>query len=141
MTAQPIPLDASYGTLNTHTEFVLPVVGIDFASLSLLVVLVGTVAMLVTGTPREKPLAVFRVTYFTTPVAALALTISSAKITARADRLAGTTSIRPDELVRAWMDEGFYAPAWVATVFLWVCNGLSIFVGLKIQRILEIEKK
>jgi hypothetical protein len=135
--AQPLLVDSSYGTLDTKAPLILLAIGIAFTGLSLLLVLYGVVAMLVTGT-AETPLGALRVAYLAIVAAANVLTISSAKITALAEKMVGTTDIGEGGWVQAWMERGFYVFAWLGTALMWGAMGLGIVVSFRIARALQI---
>jgi hypothetical protein len=97
--AQQLLLNSSYSsTLDTKTLLVLLVIGIALAGVSLLSFLYGVVVLLVTSTP---PLVVLRVGYLANISPMLLFTISSAKITALADKMTGTTDIGGGLVVHA----------------------------------------
>jgi hypothetical protein len=83
-------MDSSYGTLDTKAPLILLAIGIAFDGVSLLFYLYSIIIMLVKKTP---PLNILRIAFLTGIPAAILLLISSAKITAFADKMTGATDI------------------------------------------------
>jgi hypothetical protein len=131
------PLDSSYGTLDTKTPLVLLTIGITLTGVSLLSGLYSVVVLLVTGTP---PLLVLRVSYLAIVATVNLLTISSAKITALADKMTGPNDISAGVMIHAWMGWAFYVSTWLAAGFMWAALGFSIAGAFKIAHALEVQK-
>jgi hypothetical protein len=135
---QPGPADSSYGTLDTKTPFILLTIGIALAGVTLLSLLYAVIVLLLTST---SPLLVLRIGYLASIPTVILLTISSAKITASADKMAGAKGLGAGVVIPAWMGWAFYVSTWLATVFMWAALGFSIAGAFKIAAALEVQKK
>ncbi|CZR70020.1 uncharacterized protein PAC_19921 [Phialocephala subalpina] len=135
--AQLLPTNSTYGTLDTRTPQVLLTIGITCSGIYLTSLLYGAAVLLVTST---LPFFVLRIGYLASIAAVIVLTISSAKITSIADKMAGTTHINAGATVHAWMGWYFYVFAWLATAFIWITIGFSIAAAFKIAQELEVQK-
>jgi hypothetical protein len=132
-----LPLDSSYGTLDTKTPLVLLTIGIALAGITLFSLLYGIVVLLLTSTP---PLLVLRIGYLASIATVILLTISSAKITAIADKTTGAKDVSAGVVVHAWMGWAFYVSTWLAAGFMWAALGFSIAGAFKIAAGLEVQK-
>jgi hypothetical protein len=135
--AQLLPIDSSYGTLDTKAPLILLAIGIAFAGVSLLFYSYGVIALLIKNTP---PLNVLRIAFLAGISAAIFLLISSAKITAFADKMTGTTDISAGVAIHAWMGWTFYMASWLATGFIWAAVGVSIGVAFMIAGALQAQQ-
>jgi len=135
---QWLPVDSSYGVLDTKVPLILLTIGIALAGVSLISLLYGVVVLLLrpTSTP---PLGILRVGYLASIATAILLTISSAKITALADKMIGATDISPGVTVRAWMGWAFYVSTWLGAGFMWAAVGFSIAAAFRISRALQVQ--
>jgi len=132
----PLPAGSSYGTLHTKAPMDLLIVGNALSGTSFTSILYGIVFLLGTGTP---PLFSLRVGYLASIPAAIVLTISSAKITALADKMVGATQISSGVILHAWMGWSFYVATWLAAGFMWAAVCFSIVGAFKIARGIELQ--
>ena len=135
--AQLLPIDSSYGTLDTKAPLILLAIGIAFDGVSLLFYLYSIIIMLVKKTP---PLNILRIAFLTGIPAAILLLISSAKITAFADKMTGATDISAGVTIHAWVGWAFYVASWLATGFIWAAVGVSIGVAFMIAGALQAQQ-
>jgi hypothetical protein len=133
--AQLLPPD--YGTLDTKAPLILLAIGIAFAGVSLIFYLYSIIVMLVKNTP---PLNGLRIAFLAGIPAAIFLLISSAKITAFADKMTGPTDISAGVTIHAWMGWAFYVASWLATGFIWAAVGVSIGVAFMIAGALQVQQ-
>jgi hypothetical protein len=68
------------------------------------------------------------------------VTISSAKITALADKITGPKDISARVMIHAWMGWAFYVSTWLAAGFMWAALGFSIAGAFKIAHAPEVQK-
>jgi hypothetical protein len=137
--AAALPGDQSYLTLDLKASVILLLLGIIFSGLSALLFLAGIVAIRTTN-KTNKWLNLLRIAYLANVAAPILLTISSAKITALAEKWVGTTYTEDGVPVTAWMCRDFYACTWLATGIMWVAVGLSIAVAFKIAKNMKVLK-
>ncbi|KAE9364524.1 hypothetical protein N431DRAFT_550017 [Stipitochalara longipes BDJ] len=133
---QLLPAGSTYGIIDTKGPLVLLIIGIALAGTSFTSLLYGVVVLLLTGTP---PLFALRIGYLASIPTAIILTISSAKITALADKMKGATEISPGVVVHAWMGWSFYLSTWLAAGFMWAAVCFSIAGAFKIARSIELQ--
>jgi hypothetical protein len=136
-TAKLLPVNSSYGTLDTKTPLILLTIGIALAGVSLISLLYGVVVLIATSTP---PLAVLRVGYLASIPTAILLTISSAKTTALADKMIGAKDISTGVTVHAWIGWTFYVSAWLGAGFMWAAVGFSIAGAFRIASALQAQQ-
>jgi hypothetical protein len=136
--AQLLPIDSSYGTLDTKAPLILLAIGIAITGISLLFYLYSVTVLLVKNTP--PPLNVLRIAFLAGISAAIFLLISSAKITAFADKMTGATDISAGVTIHAWMGWAFYVASWVATGFIWAAVSVSIGVAFMIAGALQAQQ-
>jgi hypothetical protein len=134
-----LPGDESYPTLDLKASAILLLLGIIFSGLSAMLFLTGIVAIRITN-KTDKWLNILRVAYLTNVAAPILLTISSAKVTALAEKWVGTTYTEDGVPVTAWMGRDFYACTWLGTGIMWVAVGLSIAVAFKIAKDMKVLK-
>ena len=137
--ASALPGGQSYVTLDMKASSILLLLGIIFSGLSALLFLAGIAAIRITK-KTDKWLNLLRVAYLTNVAAPILFTISSAKITALAEKWVGTTYFEDSVPVTAWMDRDFYACAWLGTGIMWVAQGLAIAVSFKIANNMKVLK-
>jgi hypothetical protein len=133
--AQLLPIDPSYGTLDTKTPLILLAIGIAFAGVSLLFYLYSVIVLLVKNKPSLNTL---RIAFLAGIPAAIFLLISSAKITEFADKMTKATDISAGVTIHAWMGWAFYVVSWLATGFIWAAMGVSIGVAFMIASALKV---
>jgi hypothetical protein len=134
--AELLPVDSSFGTLHTKGPVVLLIIGITWASICITSFFYGIVVLLVTSKP---PLYILRVGYLASIPTVILFTISSAKITAIADKMIGATDISPGVTVHAWMGWAFFVSTWLGTGFMWAALGFSIAGAFKIASALQAQ--
>ncbi|OAL17885.1 hypothetical protein AYO22_11229 [Fonsecaea multimorphosa] len=140
---QLVIADHHRSTLDTKAPFVLLVLGIASMGLTVLSFLYGVGVLHSVkrrGGPlgkREMPLVVLRMGFFASIASTILLTISSAKITASAGKMAGRIQVDGGKDVHAWMTGGFYAVTWVGMAFVWAALGLVLAAAFKIAGVLE----
>ena len=134
--ASAFPGDQS---LDLKAPSILLLVGVLFSGLSALFLLAGIAAIRITS-KTDKWLNLLRAAYLGNVAAPILLTISSAKITALAEKWVGTTYLKDGVPVTAWMGRDFYACAWLGTGIMWVAQGLAIAVSFKIARNMTVWK-
>lgn len=125
--------------LDTKAPLVLLVLGITATGVSLLGFLYGIFVMMRAIRVVDMPLVVLRIAFFASIAALITLTISSAKITANADRITGTTNIGTGQPVHVYMDAGFYACTWLATGLSWVALALAVTAAFKIGKMQQTQ--
>jgi hypothetical protein len=128
--AQLLPANSSYGTIDTNAPRVLLTIAITLAGIALTNLLYGVVVLPVTSTP---PLFALRIGYLASIPTAILLTISSAKITALADKMTGVKEISPGVVVHAWIGWAFYLASWLSVGFMWAAVGFSIAGAFKVS--------
>ncbi|KAK4944357.1 hypothetical protein LTR10_016243 [Elasticomyces elasticus] len=142
-TARPV-LDilASYGTVDTKASVALLIVGIIFTGISQVLYLDSILALVATNMREEHLLMMLRVAFLSSIPAVITLTISAAKITARAKQIqsqaagigivgvgSGVTAT-----VKAHLGSGFFPAMWIATGFMWLALAIEVVVALRIAR-------
>jgi len=132
-----LPAGSSYGTIHTKAAIVLLIIAIALAGKSFTSLLYGLVVLLVTGTPS---LFALRIGYLASIPPVILLTISSAKITAIADKMTDVTEFSPGVVIDAWMGWSFYVATWLAAGFMWAALGFSITAAFKVAQGIELEK-
>jgi hypothetical protein len=136
--AQLLPTDSTYGTISTKNTQVLLIIAIIFLGISMTSLLYGMIVLHVASTP---PLFVLRVGYLASIPAVILLTVSSAKITAAADKMVGVKDLGAGVTVNAWMGWRFYVSTWLATGFMWAVVGFSIVGAFKVASAMEVQKR
>jgi hypothetical protein len=132
--AELLPVNSPYGTLHTKGPVVLLIIGITWASICITSYFYGNVVLLVTSKP---PLYILGVGYVASIPTVILFTISSAKITALADKMIGTTDISPGVTIDAWMGWAFFVSTWLGTGFMWAALGFSIVGAFKVESVLQ----
>ncbi|OAP65260.1 hypothetical protein AYL99_01232 [Fonsecaea erecta] len=133
-------------TLDTKAPFVLLALGIASMGLTVLSFLYGIFVLHAIARQggrrgrKEMPLVVLRFGFILCIASTILLTISSAKITASAGKMAGRVQVGGRRNIHAWMDARFYAVTWVGMAFVWTALGLVVAAAFKIADVLEEEK-
>jgi SUR7/PalI family len=133
--AQLLPAD--YGTVRTRNTQVPLIIAIVFIGISMIALLYDMIALHATIIP---PLRVLRIGYLASIPGVILLTVSSAKITATADKMVGVKDLGGGVTVDAWMGWRFYASTWIATGFMWLAIGLSIAAAFRIAAAIRVNE-
>lgn len=135
--------------LNTKASFILLVAGIGTMSLTVVGFLYGIIKMARTRAKGQRlnikhdlPLTVMRVAFFACIASTILTTISSAKITAAADRSAGGFEVIAGDaasgtVVHASSNSGFLAIIWVGTALVWLGLALVVVAAFRIAAVLQ----
>lgn len=128
-----------YPALDLKASAILLLLGIILSGLSAVLFLASVAAIRITN-KTDKWLNLLRVGFLANVAATILLTISSAKITALAEKWVGTTYTEDGVPLTAWMGRDFYACTWLGTGIMWVVLGLSIAVAFKIANNMRVLK-
>ena len=131
-------INSSYGHMDTRAALVLLLIPIAFLSLSTVFILFG-MASITSSRSLRKGVRVLRFPYLMILATPILLTISSAKMTAEARQITGTTEVAPGLWINAWMDSGVYATMWSATAVMWVACGIDIAAAVTFARGLRLD--
>ncbi len=99
--------------------------------------LCGIVVLLATDT---VPLNILHVGYLASIPTVIFFTISSAKITAFADKMTGNMEIGSGVVIHAWMGWAFYVSTWFGVGFNWAALSLGATVAFKIADALQFQQ-
>jgi len=100
-----LPINSSRGIIDTKAPAALLIAAIILAGISWMSFLCGIVVMLATNT---APLNILRVGFLASIPTVIFFTISSAKITAFADKMTGSMELGSGVVIHAWMGWAFY---------------------------------
>jgi hypothetical protein len=125
-----------YRTVNTKAPFILLVLSIVSMGLAILAFIYGIIVMARASTKgqmvkRDLPLTVLRIALFACIASTILKTISSAKITASAEKSSGMVEV-DGKALHAWTHSGFLAIIWVGTALLWIALALVVAAAFRI---------
>ncbi|KAI1615662.1 hypothetical protein EDD36DRAFT_194095 [Exophiala viscosa] len=132
---------ASYSTVDLKAPVALLIVGIIFTGLSQVLYLDTIFALVATNMREERLITMLRVAFLSSIPAVITLTISAAKITARARQIQSglfsksvdlRSSVTVSVSVKAHLGSGFYSATWTATGFMWLALALEVVTALRI---------
>lgn len=131
----------AYGTIDTKAPVGLLVAGIIFTGLSQVLYLDSIIGLCATNLSPTCLLNMLRVAFLSSIPALITLTISAAKITARARQIAGTVQLASQGVtVKAGLEAGFYVATWSATVCMWIAMVVELVAAFRIAAALKTEE-